>query len=400
MTRSVLHVVPYFYPAWSYGGIPRIVYGLARQQAAAGRRVTVLTTDAFGPDRRAGGRGWVQDLHGVRVIRCPNWSNALAYHHQLFLPRGAAAFLRRHAADHEVIHLHGHRHLLENLAATAADRAGLPLVMTPNGTLPVLERRQLSKRLWDLVAGDSVLARCDLFIAVSRAEVTQLRRAGISADRMALIPNGFDLAEFERPPSRGAFRRWLGIGDARVVLYLGKITPRKGVGHLIEAFARVGDERAHLVIAGNDMSGEMDGLRHLRDVLGVGRRVHFVGLLIGPRRLQALADADVLVYPSRQEIFGLVPFEGLLSGTPVVVGDDCGCGELVGRAGAGFLVPFGQVDELARRIRTLLTDREAGAMMARRGRRHVQARFSWPVVARQTDEAYERAVRRRDRRGA
>ena len=61
-------------------------------------------------------------------------------------------------------------------------------------------------------------------------------------------------------------------------------------------------------------------------------------LLEGNERLSLLVDSDVLVYPSSDEIFGLVPFEGLMCGAPVVVGGDCGCGQLIREAGAGLLV--------------------------------------------------------------
>ncbi len=395
MAFDVLHVVPYFYPAWAYGGIPRLVYGLARQQSRAGARVTVVTTDAWDARRRTGGTGWVGELHGIRVARFPNLSNWLAYRHQLFLPTGAGTFLADHLADHDVVHLHGHRHLLNNLALRALRRIDRPLLMTPNGTLPPLERKQTVKRLWDVALGDAVLRRCDLFIAVSQAETAQLQRAGIGRDRIRSVPNGIDLAEFEERPPRGEFRRRFAIDDAPMVLYLGKITPRKGVGHLLEAFGQLNIPAAQLVIAGNDMTGELPRLRRLADRLGVGGRVHFVGLLRGEDRLRVLSDADVLVYPSEHEIFGLVPFEGLLSGAPVIVGDDCGCGELVARARAGFLVPFGDATSLARQMEVLLTDRAAGAAMVARGRDHIRRHFAWPEVARRTEEAYALARERR-----
>ena len=368
------------------------MYGLAREQVRQGLRVTVVTTDACSEQQRSGSCGWVADISGIHVARFPNLSNRLAYRHQLFLPRGAGRFLKQVAGVHDVFHLHGHRHLLNNLAVRQAQRLNKPVVMTPNGTLPVLERKAMTKRLYDVVAGNPVLRACQLFIAVSRAEMTQFRQAGIAAPRIRLVPNGFELEEFDWHPPRDAFGRWLGIGDAPMVLYLGKITPRKGVDHLIRALARCRERRAQLVIAGNDMTGEMGGLKKLVDELRLEQRVHFVGLLVGPRRLQALAAADVLVYPSVHEIFGLVPFEGLLSGAPVVVGDDCGCGELVARAGAGFLVPFGDVDSLAGHIDTLLGDRAAGAAMVERGRRYIEAHFAWPRVVQATDEVYRAAA--------
>ena len=84
----------------------------------------------------------------------------------------------------------------------------------------------------------------------------------------------------------------------------------------------------------------------------------FTGLLRGAARLEALADADVLVYPSADEVFGLVPLEALLTGTPVVVADDSGCGELIGQVGGGVVTPLGDADALAAAIRQVLAARD------------------------------------------
>ena len=87
------------------------------------------------------------------------------------------------------------------------------------------------------------------------------------------------------------------------------------------------------------------------------------------------------MYPSADEVFGLVPFEGLLCGAPVVVADDCGCGELIAEAGAGLLVRYGDVPGLQARIRTLIEDRAAADAMVARGRRYVAEQLGFEGVA-------------------
>ena len=135
----VLHVVPYYEDGWAYGGIPRATSALARALAAAGHTVTVVTTDAGDADRRAP-RG-VDDRAGVTVHTFPNLSNALAYR-QMFVPLGLGAWLRRHASEFDVAHLHGCRHLPGALAARALARAEVPWVLAPHGTAPLIERRR------------------------------------------------------------------------------------------------------------------------------------------------------------------------------------------------------------------------------------------------------------------
>ena len=132
-------------------------------------------------------------------------------------------------------------------------------------------------------------------------------------------------------------------------MFLGKLTPRKRVDVLVRAFAQLQRRDAWLVIAGNDMGAGGD-TRSLVRSLGLEARTVFTGLLRGQERLDALADADVVVYPSQDEVFGLVPLEALLSGTPVIVAGDSGCGEIVSQTGGGQVVPLGDVDALARAI--------------------------------------------------
>jgi glycosyltransferase involved in cell wall biosynthesis len=394
MSLRILMVVPYFYPAWAYGGIPRLAYGLGRSLVERGHSVSVVTTDALDRDNRSpAGR---ENIGGLDIHRLPNISNRLAYDHQLFLPRGASALLRREVAQADIVHLHGFWHLLNNAALAALRRTPRPLVMTPNGTLPILERKQGVKRVWDAVLGRPVRQAVDRWIAVSRAEVNQFARAGISQRDVQLIFNGLDLGEFEALPESGRFRRDHGLGQGPLVLYLGKLTPRKGVDHLVEAMARLQSLDATLVVAGNDMGVGAD-LARLAERLGLGTRVRFVGLLTGQERLGALADADLLVYPSTDEIFGLVPFEGLLCGTPAVVSDDCGCGELVAKARAGELVRYGQPEALARAIDGLIQDEGRRRRMVARGREFIASHFAWPRIALQTEAVYKAALRQSPR---
>lgn len=370
MPLRILHVTPYAEGAWAYGGIPRVVTSLARALARAGHDVTIATTDAATatgrltpPDGRRL-RAWPlqRSADGFTTAVFPNISNHLAYRWQAFTPVGLNRFLAAHAGDFDVAHLHACRNLPGVLAAHHLWRAGVPYVLAPNGTAGRIERRLLAKQAFDWVAGDRVLRRAARVLAVSRAEVRQLVSLGVSPDVIRLIPNPVELDHGGKPAARGRFRSGLGLGDAPLVLFLGQLTPRKRVDVLIDAFAGLGNPGARLVVAGNDM-GAGPGLRARAATRRVGDKTIFTGLLTGQDRLDALADADVVVYPSEHEAFGLVPLEALLVGTPVVVSDDWGCGEVITDTGGGELVAVGDVAGLRDAIAGVLAEPDA-----RRGR--------------------------------
>lgn len=376
-------MTPYFPPSWAYGGIPRIVYGLSRELVRQDVAVTVWTTDALdGTDRALVPPD--RELEGFRVRVSRNLSNRLAYRQQLFVPTGIRDALSG-LGGVDLVHLHGHRHLLNNAAVAWARRRGVPYVMTPNGTLPRHEQKIGVKAIWDLLIAGRIPGGAARLIAVSPAEVGQFLRAGVPREQIAQIPNGLMLEEFEDLPARGEFKARWGI-SGRVVAYLGQLSPRKGVEHLATAFAGGAIPDATLVIGGNDM-GAMATARAAADP-----SVVFTGLLEGRDRLALLVDADVVVYPSTDEVFGLVPFEGLMCGAPVVVGGDCGCGQLIGAAGAGLLMRHSDVEGLRARIRTLLDDPVASRAMVTRGRRYIESKLSFEVVARAHRALYAEVI--------
>jgi len=150
---------------------------------------------------------------------------------------------------------------------------------------------------------------------------------------------------------------------------------------------------ARLVVAGNDMGACTDA-RQLAARLGVADRIQFLGLLTGQARLDLLADADVVVYPSADEVFGLVPLEALLSGTPVVVAGDSGCGEVVGPLDGAQVVAVGDAAALAAAIDRVLAAPHAWRARVASGRAVVAERFGGSVVAEQVDALYREVLAR------
>lgn len=348
----ILHVTPYYADAWGYGGIPRLSAALARALARRGHDITVCTTDACDAAARLPGPDSCR-TDGVQVRVFSNVSNRLAYRLQFFLPRGLNRYLARHAGRFDVAHLHACHNVPGAIASWHLRRAGVPYVLAPNGTAARIERRRMAKAVFDAIAGARVVDGAARLVAVSPAEARQLRALGIDPTRIREIPNPIDVQEFAAPRRRGRWRGRHGLGERPIVMYLGTLTPRKRVDTLARAFAALADPDAALVIAGNDM-GSGRQVRAVVSALGLERRTVWTGLLRGPERLDALADADVVSYATEDEIFGLVPLEALMVGTPVVVANDSGCGEVIATTGGGLCVPPGAVEPLAAALRAIL----------------------------------------------
>ena len=381
----LLHVVPYYEQAWAYGGIPRLATTMTRALAHRGHRVTVCTTDVR--DERMRASSGEVNAHGIDVRMFRNLSNSLAYHLQFFAPIGLRQYMRRAAGTFDVAHIHACHNLPGVIAAAELSRAGVPYVVSPNGTAKPIERRIMAKRLFAVTAGRSLLSAAARVIAVSRAEVRQLRAIGVSESAIVQIPNPIDEQEVDRLTDPRGFRTRWDLGDAPIVLFLGKLTPRKGVTDLVRAFATLDAPAAVLVVAGNDM-GARRSVEALVTNLQLRKRVTFTGLLSGQERLDALAAATVVVYPSRDEIFGLVPLEALLCGTPVVVCNDSGCGEVIAVTGGGQTVPHADIGALAAAIKAVLGNEPQWRNRARMAAIVARERFGSGVISEQLEALY------------
>jgi glycosyltransferase involved in cell wall biosynthesis len=298
---------------------------------------------------------------------------------------GLSDYLKRHASAFDVAHLHACRNLPGAIAARHLQASGVPYLLAPNGTAPNLERRRAAKWLFDLVLGNRVMNGAARVLAVTDAERRQLARLGVPPERVCVVPNPLALEEFEPPPGRERFRETWGV-KGPLVAYLGKLTPRKRVDVLVQAFAQLRVANATLVVAGNDM-GSGDATRAAVNQLGVEARTIFTGLLQGGARLELLASADVVVYPSEHEIFGLVPLEALLAGTPVVVADDSGCGEVIAAMGGGLVVK-GEADSLRSAIDHILEAPAHWRAAAVEAAKRVKTRYASNVVCTQLEQVY------------
>lgn len=391
---KVLHVLPYYAPAWTYGGVVRAATDLTRALVTEGHSVYVLTTDTFSPSRRI--RKPHQAIGGVHVYRVPNISNSLRGRLNLSSPMGIRRLARRLIREHEIDVIHCHElRTVENLRiAPLANRLGVPLVVSPHGTLPTTTGRRSVKTLWDYLFARRLLKRFDRVIALTPDEAEQARRLWSQyADAVfecSVVPNGIHIKDFDALPPTEPFRTLWKLGSGPVVLFLGRLHERKGVQVLIPAFADAVKHApdARLLVVGPD-EGMRSTLEAQVGQYNLAGRVIFTGLLTGQDKLAALAAADLFALPADGEGFSMAVLEAMACGLPVLLTPGCHF-PAAADEGAGLVVPRA-VEPVSAALSTLLTDRQRRASMGRRARELVSARYTWPHVVAQMIEAYEAA---------
>ena len=381
---NLLHVTPYYAPAYPFGGVVRAVEGLAVALAARGHKLTVLTTDAGSRSGRVDAPA-EEMRNGVRVIRLRNRAPKLRVSANLSTPAGLAGMARSLLPGMDLVHLHEFRTVEALQVTPEAVRAGVPIILSPHGTLTLETGRSFLKSRWDQLLSRRVADHLAAVVALTDAEAEDVRllwaRLGRTPPPLHIVPNGVNPADVTpSAPARAGFRRRYELGDAPVCLFLGRLHARKGVDVLAQAFLAANIPDTRLVIAGPD-----EGMQHGLEKLG-DPRIVLTGYLDADQRLAALAAADVFALPATGEGLSMAALEALAAGLPVILSPGCNLPE-VEPAGAGLEVEPA-LEPLTAALRLLLNDHELRMRMGAAARTLVESRFTWERVAEQMEAVY------------
>ncbi|GIP40851.1 hypothetical protein J31TS4_41310 [Paenibacillus sp. J31TS4] len=260
----------------------------------------------------------------------------------------------------------------------------------------------VSKPYLSRQAGTACLARADLIVANSQSlQETLAQRFPASAAKMKRVYLGADLTRF-RPPSpeeRRQLRLRHGLNDAFVVVFAGRIIPRKGLDVLIRALRLVRKKapRVKLVVAGSAQSHAFKK-RIQRLAIRSGVPTTFLGHLPHAKMRRAYWLGDCFVCPSqRHEAFGLVNVEAMATGLPCIASRIGGIGEIIRNGHNGLLVNrYWKPESLAKRIRRLLEEPELAERLGKQAREDVLRQFDWKTTAANLAYLYRPALIKMD----
>ncbi len=388
----VLHVIPSL--SARIGGPAVSVVEASLALRAQGVESVIFATDSAEPPTcRKPSRVTAADLPDgagqldVRLLPV-RWPYRLAYSPAL---RQA---LKSEVARCDVIHIHMLFLHPPFAAYRETVRSGVPYVVSPCGALdPHLRRRSravkaVNNLLWHRAMLDRAAA-----IHYKTPEEAQLAAGLGFAAPTGVAPNGIRWDRFQTLPPAERFRwRYLGGDEGPVVLYLGRLSHKKGLDILVRAFALVHGSTpdAWLVIAGPDDEGLTKPLENLARREGVADRVVFTGMLRGDDKLAALAAASVWALPSHTENFGVAVVEAMAAGLATVISPAVNLSSAVQSADAGVVADL-TPGAFASAIAALLRDEARRDTLGERARVFAR-RYDWSAVAPRWAEMYERAI--------
>lgn len=378
------------YPPRIVGGISRVVHDLSKRLIKDGHEVYVITY-------KEGDVPAFEDDKGVKVYRVDNYminpNNFIDWIMQLnFNMITKANELIASGIKFDVVHAHDW--LVAYSAKTIKSSYNIPLVSTihaheagRNNGIHDEVQRYINDTEWLLTYESSEV------IVNSNFMKGELQRTfNLPYDKINVVPNGINLTAFNGVEKDYNFRRNYASDNEKIILFMGRLVNEKGIQHLIDAMPKVIEHYndAKLVIAGK--GGMLDQLKAKVSALGIEHKVCFAGYLNSKQVTKMYKCADVAVFPSTYEPFGVVALEAMLAGVPTVVSDIGGLNETVDHEINGMKSYAGNANSIADSIISLLYNPALRDRIVKNAKIKVKNEYNWVKRAQDTHFVYQKAI--------
>jgi glycosyltransferase involved in cell wall biosynthesis len=374
---KVLHVTPSFYPAVFYGGPTYSTYSLCQSLAKCDVDISVLTTNANGPDA-------VLDVETDQEITLGDRLSVL-YCRRLIHQSISLQLLYRLRSSvqwADMIHLTAVYNFPTIPTLLLCSLLDKPVIWSPRGGLQRWEgsTHLMAKAAWELVCLFVAPKKLILHVTSDQEAEESLKR--IPGIKVAVIPNGIEIPiKVSHVPRNGMVR----------LLYLGRLDPKKGIENLFSACNLLNKNASpawYLTIAGAGEREFTEILRVRMEKLGLSKQVKMVGQVSGDAKRHLFENTDIVVVPSYTENFGLVVAEALAHGVPVVASkgtpwhrvEEIGCGLWVNN----------DPDSLTKAIEQIC--RMPLREMGEQGRDWMKKEFTWELRAQEMIAVYEECL--------
>lgn len=378
------------YPPHVIGGLGKHVNELAQHLVKQDVEVHVVTPAYAGSSPQ-------EEINGVNVHRFPSYQisplgfldNVLQTN--LNLVEGATALINK-IGNFSVIHAHD---WLVGFGAKVIKHAfHLPLITTIHATEHGRNhgihndfQSYIHNAEWMLTYEGWRVICCSKYMA------DELKRVfALPGDKIRVIPNGIDWEKLKTQEDLTQFRRNYASSEEKIILSVGRLVYEKGIHVLLECFPGIlaAVPNTKLVIVGK--GGERTALEEKAKQLGVSDRVYFTGFMSDSDLVKLYNCANVAVFPSLYEPFGIVALEGMAAGVPVVLSNTGGLGEIIVDEKEGLKANPGDSWMLGEKIIRILKDNQLADYLAQEAYRKVQDVYNWEIIAKNTKEVYQDVV--------
>jgi glycosyltransferase involved in cell wall biosynthesis len=302
--------------------------------------------------------------------------------------------LREAAKTYNIFHIHEVWTYPQYIAGKIARNRSIPYILAPRASLEPWRMRYkgFKKNIYLKLIGNRLIQNAACLHAVATAEADGFRKVGYKGP-IFVAHNGIVPEEFDRLPDPiEAEMKWPLLKGRRVVLFLSRLSPEKGIDELIPAWSAIVKKPSYsdalLVLAGPDDRGYRLKLEEMIRRFGAEPHIFLIGMVEGRDKFALMSRADIYTLPSYSEGFSNSLLENLAAGKPVLITPGCNFPQ-VSEVGAGLCVEpeRGSLETGLKRL--LDMPKETLAAMGSTGRRLVMEEFTWEIAARKILTVYQ-----------
>ncbi len=378
------------YPPRIVGGISRVVYDLSGRLIKDGHEVTVITY-------REGNAPYFEIDKGVKVYRVDNYmispNNFIDWVMQLnFNMIAKAGEIISKDGKFDIIHAHDW--LVAYSAKALKDAYDIPMCATMhasesgrNSGIHDETQKYINDTEWMLT-----YEATEVIVNSNYMKREMQRLFGLPFEKISVIPNGINMNMYSGIEKDYDFRRKFASDNEKIIMCAGRLVYEKGFQNLIAAAPKIlsGYNDSKFIISGK--GGMLDELKAQVNYLGINNKVYFTGQLSYKELCKMYKIADVAVFPSTYEPFGMVAIEAMYAGVPTVVSDIGGLNEIVEHGVDGMKSYAGNANSIADSVLALLYDHQLADNVSKNAKIKVKNLYNWNKIAQDTHFIYQKAI--------
>ncbi|MBE9213412.1 glycosyltransferase [Plectonema cf. radiosum LEGE 06105] len=379
---NILIVTPYL--GSNYGGPAKSVIELVRETGNQGVFVDVVTTNANTYENLSVPLNeWIYEKnYRIRYFACWNKND-------LIISQSLNIWLFNHVIQYDLVHTNTIFAPLISFTHWSCQFHQIPYIITPRGMLEpwALSYKAHKKYLYYNLFEKLALQQASAIQVLASSEAEQVKSLGFQ--HSIVVPNGIHRHEFEVLTNPEMFyQKFPTTRNKNLILFLGRIDPKKGLDLLATAFAKVHNQfpQTHLIVAGPDSIDFLPTVQNYFKQAGCLNAVTFTGMLTGSIKQAALAAASLYVAPSYSEGFSMSVLEGMASGLPCVITTGCNFPE-ASTASSAHVVDI-NADAIANALINCLKNPQEAQIMGMKARQFIFQNYTWEQAAKKLLKTY------------
>ena len=374
---NIAMLTPFF--TGKLGGPYNVIMELAPILERKGISTNIYTTSAIRKFGRARTEFYEEKSKNFKIYRFDSYFKFREYRISFNL----LPFLLKNEKNIDIVHSHSLRSFQEDNGLIVSLIKKKPLIISPHGGININwdYKDKIPKMISDKTIGYLKKYLKPHYIAVTKMEIPIIKNYGADDDHIHFIPHGVNTEVF-KPVDGSSLKKKLGLETSKIILYVGRIAKGKGVDILIQLFSNVKKEHkdAKLVIVGND-GGFLSIIKKMINKYNLNNDVILTGFISKNNLPQYYSIADLVIYPSRQEIFGLVLCEAMACRKPVIGSNILGPSEIIVNGETGFTSDFKNIPELSNLVNNLLDDSKKLKELGEKSYQRVKKYYTWKKCA-------------------